>query len=91
MNKKHEIVTKRRQDMPRQYRKLYGRVMAGKASPRQAIKMQCLECWGWVRTETAKCDNYACPLYAYRPCRKAVKSPTKPLQQPNVNKLSQEA
>ncbi len=87
MNNDQQRIVQRRADMPRQYRKLYDRVMVGKASPRQAIKMQCLECWGWVRTETAKCDNYACPLFRYRPYQKSVKSPTKPLQQPNINEL----
>ncbi len=45
--------------------------------PREAIRMQCLECWGYVKAETAACDNYACPLFAYRPDQKLPKSPTK--------------
>ena len=71
-----ERVAKQRNEVPSKFRKLYDRVMSGKASPRQAIKMQCLECFGYVQTETGRCDNYACPLYAYRPYRKAVKSPS---------------
>ena len=82
-------ITLRRSDMPQQYRKLYDRVMSGKASPRQAIKMHCLECWGYVRTETQNCADYACPLRAYRPYQKPVKSPTKPVQQSNINELRQ--
>ena len=62
-----ERIAKRRADTPLLYQKLYDRCMNGEASPRQAIKMQCLECWGWVRAETATCDNVACPLYQYRP------------------------
>lgn len=71
--------------MPKLYRKLYDRVMAGKASPRDAIKMQCLECWAYVRAETQACDNYACPLHAYRPYQKSVKSPTEGLGEANVD------
>jgi len=62
-----ERIKQRRADMPLLYRKLYDRCMAGKASPRDAIKMQCLECWAYVMPETANCDNCACPLFRYRP------------------------
>lgn len=78
-------IAERRSDMPRQYRKLYDRCMAGKASPRDAIKMHCLECWGWVKGETEKCDNYACPLYRYRPYQSPVKSSTEPLGAPSTD------
>jgi hypothetical protein len=81
MTTKQERIAKRRADMPKQYRKLYDRVVVGKASPRNAIKMQCLECWAYVRLETQTCDNYACPLYAYRPYQNPAKSPTEPLGQ----------
>ena len=79
-------IAKRRADMPRKYRKLYDKVMAGKTSPRDAIKMQCLECYGWVQTETKKCDNYACSLFYHRPYQKLPKSPTEPLQRPSIHK-----
>ena len=62
-----ERIAQRRADMPKMYRKLYDRCTSGTASPRDAIKTHCLECWGWVRSETATCDNYACPLWRYRP------------------------
>gem|GEM_PF-1291939 len=66
-----ERIDKRRADMPELYRKLYDRCTRGTASPRDAIKMQCLECWGHVRSETATCDNTACPLWRYRPYQSA--------------------
>ena len=74
---------KRRADTPKKYRKLYDSCMAGTASPRNAIRMQCLECWAWVQTETAKCDNVCCPLYRYRPYQKPAKSLTEGVQGPN--------
>ena len=86
---RQEKISQRRTDMPKRYRKLYDKVTSGKASPRDAIRMQCLECYGWVQTETKKCDNYACPLYGYRPYQKPAKSLREPLQQPNINELSQ--
>lgn len=67
MKTPEQRIAQRRADMPELYRKQYDRCMTGKASPRDAIKMQCLECWGYVRAETAACDNTACPLYLYRP------------------------
>ncbi|HEG43599.1 MAG TPA: hypothetical protein ENH94_06075 [Phycisphaerales bacterium] len=78
-------VDKRRAEMPSRYRKLYDRVMSGVASPREAIRMQCLECWGYVKAETATCDNYACPLFAYRPYQKPLKSPAEGLGGSNTH------
>jgi len=40
------------------------------ASPRQAIKAQCLECVGFSRDEITTCTAYACPLWEYRPFQK---------------------
>jgi hypothetical protein len=70
MKTPQERIAKRRADMPKKYRQLYDRCMSGEASPREAIKMQCLECWMWVRAETETCDNYPCPLYHYNPLLK---------------------
>jgi len=60
-------VERRAKDVPTRYRMGYLRAACGLASPRQAIKSQCLECVGWVRREVALCTAPACPLYAYRP------------------------
>ena len=60
-------IDRKRQAVPVLYLKLFDRCISGDASPRQAIKLHCLECWGYVRTETALCDNVSCPLFAYRP------------------------
>jgi hypothetical protein len=79
-------IARRRSDMPSKYRKMYDRVASGKASPREAIKMHCLECYAFVRNETAKCNNYACPLFSYRPFQKAVKSPGGRVKGANVEK-----
>ena len=65
--KAEQRIKEHRTDVPRKYRKLYDKVMRGEASPREAIRLQCLECWAYIKTETELCDNYACPLYAYRP------------------------
>ena len=54
-------------EMPSSYRPLYLKAVLGKASPRNAIKAQCLECIGWERREVAACTAEACPLWAYRP------------------------
>ena len=69
-------IARRRADTPRRYQQLYDRCTSGTASPREAIKMQCLECWCWVQHETQTCDNYACPLWQYRPYQV---SPGRPL------------
>lgn len=90
MSTPKERIAKQRSEMPSKHRKLYDKVMSGKASPRKAINMMCLECWGYVKTETATCDNFACPLYAYRPYRKAVKSPRERVESPNIAEKAEE-
>jgi len=49
------------------YRGLYRKSATGKASPRMAIKTQCLECVGGLRDEITNCTDLGCPLYLYRP------------------------
>jgi len=75
--------------IPSKYRKLYDRVMAGKASPREAIKLHCLECFGYSQVDTKKCDNYLCKLYRFRPYQKVVKSPTEPVHPSNDDELGE--
>jgi len=74
--------------IPSKYRKLYDRVLTGKASPREAIKLQCLACFGYVQSEMVQCNSYLCPLYRYRPYQKSVKSSIESVQQSNTNVLS---
>ncbi len=73
---------------PSKYRKLYDRVLRGKASPREAIKLQCLACFGYCQSEMVQCNSYLCSLYRYRPYQKSVKSPTESVQQSNRDDLS---
>lgn len=40
---------------------------SGAASPRQAIKAQCLACTGYDRETIKSCTGYSCPLWKYRP------------------------
>jgi hypothetical protein len=81
-----DSIEKHRVEMSSKYRKLFDRVVAGEASPRDAIKLQCLECWGYDRSETQLCDHSLCPLYQYRPYQKPVKSPTEAVKRDSVNK-----
>ena len=53
--------------MPQSCRRNYRRAASGKASPREAIKAQCLQCVGWVREEVRLCTALDCPLWMYRP------------------------
>lgn len=60
-------IAKRRSDMSELYRPLYDRVVAGTASPRQAIKSFCLQCMGWQRKDVATCKTAECSLHRHRP------------------------
>jgi hypothetical protein len=64
--KRQQKIEKRREDMPRKFRKLYDRATAGN-SLRAAINAQCLECIHWQVDEIRRCTCLACPLYAVRP------------------------
>jgi hypothetical protein len=50
--------------------KLFERVYRGAASPRSAIKAQCLECLGFNTDDIRHCTAPACPLFNYRPFQK---------------------
>ena len=62
-------IARRAKQMPSSCRASYLKATRGKASPRVAIKAQCLECVGWQRPEVARCTATACPLWMYRPWR----------------------
>lgn len=49
------------------YRALMHKAYNGTASPRSAIKAQCLICVGYVRDDVTHCTGHSCPLWAYRP------------------------
>ncbi len=64
-------VAKKLAAMPAVYQAGYLRALGGR-SPKAAIKAFCLECVGWQRAEVATCTALACPLWSYRPFRRAV-------------------
>ncbi len=49
------------------YRNVMVKAYQGTASPRSAIKAQCLNCVGDERVSITHCTGYSCPLWAYRP------------------------
>ena len=63
-----ERIAKRREAIPRQFRKVYDMAMTGK-SLRAAINSQCIECMGYVFKEVRLCVSPQCPLFKYRPVR----------------------
>ncbi|HPA18328.1 MAG TPA: hypothetical protein PLU30_11325 [Verrucomicrobiae bacterium] len=46
---------------------LFRRVFLGRASPREAIKAQCLDCVGMDEAAIRECPSTACPLWGFRP------------------------
>ena len=49
------------------YRPVMRKAYQGTASPRSAIKAQCLICVGYDRVAVTHCTGHSCPLWAYRP------------------------
>lgn len=64
--KRSEAVAERRKQIPKLYRSIYDRAVAGK-SRKACINAQCLECVGRLRTEITECTDIACPLWTVRP------------------------
>ena len=50
---------------------LMERAFRGKASPRAAIKANCLACTNFQRKEVEFCNSVCCPLWRYRPFQKS--------------------
>lgn len=46
------------------------------ASPRGAIRAQCLVCTGFDRDAIRNCSGWNCPLWQYRPFTEEVAAPT---------------
>ena len=63
-NKRVEAVL---QEAPESAKNTLREAFSGSASPRKAIKAQCLVCVGYDRTAIRDCTGYSCPLWAYRP------------------------
>lgn len=63
-------IDKIKSQIPIKYQKQYIKAVNGELSPRQAIKINCLECVGWRRSEVTLCTDKTCPLYKYRPLQK---------------------
>ncbi len=52
-------------DIPPKYRAMYKRAMSGK-SRKAAMRIFCLECFGYSEMEVSLCTDPNCPLYPYR-------------------------
>lgn len=50
---------------------LFERAMAGRCSPRMAIKAQCLDCQGLDREGVRSCGDRCCPLWHFRPFQRS--------------------
>jgi hypothetical protein len=71
---REQKINKRLADIPKVYRKIYEKAVAGN-SKAAAIKAFCLECCMWQKNEIINCTSLACPLFAYRPLFKSSKPP----------------
>ena len=56
--------------VPEKSRKMMGRALEGRTSPRQCIKAKCLSCSNFDRAEAAACSVQTCPLYEVNPYRR---------------------
>jgi hypothetical protein len=54
-------------EAPTSCKNTLSRAFSGSASPRQAIKVFCLQCCGFVRSDIENCSARACALHKYRP------------------------
>jgi len=61
------LIRDRALEIPKAAQVAYLKAARGKASPRLAIGVFCLECMGWDRKAVRGCTSKACALYQYRP------------------------
>lgn len=71
---RQEAIAKRREEMPAIHQANYDKAVQ-RRSMKAAIKAHCLECVGWMKEEVKLCTSLACPLYAYRQYKQAIKQP----------------
>ena len=64
---REELVKQAIADASPLYRTAMAKAYSGTASPRSAIKAQCLHCVGYIRNDVTHCTGFSCPLWAYRP------------------------
>lgn len=55
------------EEAPESVKNSLAHAFSGSASPRKAIKVFCLVCVGYDRSEVKNCSSWGCPLWAYRP------------------------
>lgn len=58
-------------EAPESAKKALTQAFSGSASPRAAIKAQCLSCMGYDRESIKNCSGWSCPLWKYRPFQEA--------------------
>lgn len=66
-NARNAQVSKVVSEAPESAKKALTQAFSGAASPRAAIKAQCLTCMGYDREAIRGCTGFSCPLWAYRP------------------------
>lgn len=67
MKTRDDITAQRVAEAGQLYRTIMLKAYSGEASPRSAIKAQCLICVGYDRAAITACTGYSCPLWSYRP------------------------
>jgi hypothetical protein len=67
MHTREDRITKVVAEAPESAKNTLARAFSGSASPRSAIKAQCLVCVGYDRASIKNCTGYSCPLWKYRP------------------------
>ena len=71
-------IKRRSLNYPLKYRNIYERAVSGRASPRNAIKAMCIECFGGTASDIHNCTDTGCPLYPYRPYQSLKNAPESP-------------
>ena len=80
MRTRQEQIEHRRAQIPKLYRGIYDKAVAGR-SRKAAMHAFCLECCGYQIQEVYLCTDLGCPLYPYRP--KSRVSPVAPESVPD--------
>lgn len=73
LRQKHERIKLQYKNVPQSMRNLFLSVFATKPTMSKCVKLKCLDCCCFDKTEVTKCTTITCPLWEVRPYQKKEK------------------
>ena len=85
---REQKISERQAQIPKLYRALYDRAVAGK-SRKAAMHSFCIECCGYQIKEVYLCSDLGCSLYPYRPYSRVAQVAPQSVPEPSESQNSE--